>query len=472
MNAIAEVEVENSLQQSLDRLKAAYAAEPYPSLDERKQRLIMLKQALIANKQALVEALSDDFGYRSEFDTAMTDVLPTVSHINYTLKRLKKWCKPSKRESGLLLAPSKVTVQYQPLGVVGIISPWNFPVILSLAPLVTALAAGNRVMMKLSEFTPKTNKVIVNICRELSEYVEVFEGEADVAQAFSQLPFDHLLFTGSTNVGRAVAKAAAENLTPVTLELGGKSPVIIAEDADMKKTVDAILFGKCINAGQICVAPDYAFVPQERIEEFITLFLKRFETLYLKSNKNQKLTHIINQRQYERLTALLEDAKTRGASLHTVEASPQEERLLYPHLVTNVSADMRIMQEEIFGPLLPIKSYKSLEEAIDYINQHQHQRPLALYVMSDDKSTIKHIVRNTHSGGVGINDTVLHVGAEDAPFGGIGQSGIGHYHGVEGFRTFSHAKTVLHTPKWLPRTGALMRRRAMAIKAIQKIFVR
>ncbi|MDF4988046.1 coniferyl aldehyde dehydrogenase [Vibrio parahaemolyticus] len=470
MNAIAEVEVENSLQQSLDRLKAAYAAEPYPSLDERKQRLIMLKQALIANKQALVEALSDDFGYRSEFDTAMTDVLPTVSHINYTLKRLKKWCKPSKRESGLLLAPSKVTVQYQPLGVVGIISPWNFPVILSLAPLVTALAAGNRVMMKLSEFTPKTNKVIVNICRELSEYVEVFEGEADVAQAFSQLPFDHLLFTGSTNVGRAVAKSAAENLTPVTLELGGKSPVIITEDADMKKTVDAILFGKCINAGQICVAPDYAFVPQERVEEFITLFLKRFEKLYLKSNKNQKLTHIINQRQYERLTALLEDAKTQGASLHTVEASPQEERILYPHLVTNVSADMRIMQEEIFGPLLPIKPYKSLEEAIYYINQHQ--RPLALYVMSDNKSTIKHIVRNTHSGGVGINDTVLHVGAEDAPFGGIGQSGIGHYHGVEGFRTFSHAKTVLQTPKWLPRTGALMRRRAMAIKAIQKIFVR
>lgn len=470
MNAIAEVEVDNLLQQSLDRLKAAYAAEPYPSLDERKKRLVLLKQALIANKQALVEALSDDFGYRSEFDTAMTDVLPTVSHINYTIKQLKKWCKPSKRESGLLLAPSKVTVQYQPLGVVGIISPWNFPVILSLAPLVTALAAGNRVMMKLSEFTPKTNKVIVDICRGLSEYVEVFEGEADVAQAFSQLPFDHLLFTGSTSVGRAVAKAAAENLTPVTLELGGKSPVIIAKDADMKKTVDAILFGKCINAGQICVAPDYAFVPQERVEEFITLFLKRFEKLYLKSNKNQKLTHIINQRQYDRLTALLEDAKDQGASIHTVEASPQQERLLYPHLITDVSTDMRIMQEEIFGPFLPIKPYKAVDEAIDYINQHQ--RPLALYVMSDNKSTIRHIVRNTHSGGVGINDTVLHVGAEDAPFGGVGESGIGHYHGVEGFRTFSHAKTVLYTPKWLPRTGALMRRRAMAIKAIQKIFVR
>ncbi|PFG58069.1 coniferyl-aldehyde dehydrogenase [Vibrio sp. ES.051] len=470
MSAIAEVEVDHYLQHSLNQLKMAYASDPYPSLDERKQRLVLLKQALIDNKQALVEALSEDFGYRSEFDTAMTDVLPTISHINYTLKRFKKWCKPSKRESGLLLAPSKVSVQYQPLGVVGIISPWNFPIILSLAPVVTALAAGNRVMMKLSEFTPKTNQVIVHMCRDFTEHIQVIEGETDVAQAFSKLPFDHLLFTGSTNVGREVAKAAAENLTPVTLELGGKSPVIIAEDADMKKTVDAILFGKCTNAGQICVAPDYAFVPEERMEEFITQFLKRFEKLYLKSNKDQKLTHIINQKQYDRLTSLIEDAKAQGAKIHTITSSPKAERCLYPHLVTDTSPTMRIMEEEIFGPLLPIKPYSKVGEAIEYINQHQ--RPLALYVMSDNESTIKYIVRNTHSGGVGINDTVLHVGAEDAPFGGIGESGIGHYHGVEGFRTFSHAKTVLHTPKWLPRTGILMRRRAMAIKTIQKLFLR
>ncbi|WP_155487143.1 aldehyde dehydrogenase family protein, partial [Vibrio harveyi] len=205
-------------------LKAAYNAEPYPGLEVRKQKLNLLKKTILNNQQALVEALSEDFGYRSEFDTAMTDVLPTVAQINYTLKRLNKWCKPSRRHSGLLLAPSKVTVEYQPVGVVGIISPWNFPVILSLSPLVTALAAGNRVMMKLSEFTPMTNKVISEICRALPEDVEVVEGEAEVAQAFSKLSFDHLLFTGSTNVGRAVARAAAENLTPITLELGGKSP--------------------------------------------------------------------------------------------------------------------------------------------------------------------------------------------------------------------------------------------------------
>ena len=287
MNAIVDVEVGQLLQQKLDKLKAGYNTDPYPSLDSRKQKLTLLKQTILNNQQDLVEALSADFGYRSEFDTAMTDVLPTVAQINYTLKRLNKWCKPSRRHAGLLLAPSKVTVEYQPVGVVGIISPWNFPVILSLSPLVTALAAGNRVMMKLSEFTPMTNKVISEICRALPEDVEVVEGEAEVAQAFSKLPFDHLLFTGSTNVGRAVARAAAENLTPITLELGGKSPVIVADDANLNKAVDAILFGKCINAGQICVAPDYAFVPEGRINEFVALFLQRFEALYLKGQNDQ-----------------------------------------------------------------------------------------------------------------------------------------------------------------------------------------
>ena len=470
MNAIVDVEVGQLLQHKLDKLKAAYNTEPYPTLELRKQKLNLLKQTILNNQQALVEALSADFGYRSEFDTAMTDVLPTVAQINYTLKRLNKWCKPSRRHAGLLLAPSKVTVEYQPVGVVGIISPWNFPVILSLSPLVTALAAGNRVMMKLSEFTPITNKVISEICRALPEDVEVVEGEAQVAQAFSKLPFDHLLFTGSTNVGRAVARAAAENLTPITLELGGKSPVIVADDANLYKAVDAILFGKCINAGQICVAPDYAFVPEGRINEFIALFLQRFEALYLKGQEEQGFTHIINQRQYDRLKAVLEDAKAKGAEIHTVSETSAEGRLLYPHLVTNVSEEMTIMQEEIFGPLMPIKPYRDIKEVTSYINQNQ--RPLALYIMSEDKSVIERITRDTHSGGVGVNDTILHVGAEDAPFGGIGESGIGHYHGEEGFRTFSHAKTILSTPTWLPRIGMLMERRGLAIKALQKFFMR
>lgn len=470
MNAIVDIEVGHALPQTLDRLKASYLSEPYPSLEVRKQKLNLLKKTILEHQQALVTALSTDFGYRSEFDSAMTDVLPTVTQINYTVKRLNKWCKPSRRHAGLLLTPSSVSVEYQPVGVVGIISPWNFPVILSLSPLVTALAAGNRVMMKLSEFTPQTNKVITDICRALPEDVVVVEGEADVAQAFSKLPFDHLLFTGSTNVGRAVAKAAAENLTPVTLELGGKSPVIVADDADLNKAVDTILFGKCINAGQICVAPDYAFVPERKVDEFIALFLKRFESLYVNGKQEQGLTHIINQRQFERLKAVLEDAKAKGAEVHTVANAQTDGRCLYPHLVTHVSEDMSIMKEEIFGPLMPIKPYSNIEEVLAYINQNQ--RPLALYIMSNDKSMIEHITRNTHSGGVGINDTILHVGAEDAPFGGIGESGIGHYHGEEGFRTFSHAKTVLHTPTWLPRVSLLLERRGTAIKALKRLFLR
>ncbi|MGR5351317.1 MULTISPECIES: coniferyl aldehyde dehydrogenase [Vibrio] len=470
MNAIVDIEVGYSLRKTLDKLKAAYNVEPYPSIDVRKQKLALLKQTILDNQQVLVDALSADFGYRSEFDTAMTDVLPTISQINYTLKRLNRWCKPSRRHAGLLMAPSKVSVEYQPVGVVGIISPWNFPVILSLSPLVTALAAGNRVMMKLSEFTPETNKVIAEICRALPEDVEVVEGEADVAQAFSKLPFDHLLFTGSTNVGRAVAKAAAENLTPVTLELGGKSPVIVADDANLNKAVDAILFGKCINAGQICVAPDYAFVPQHKVDEFVSLFLKRFEALYINGEQEQGFSHIINQRQYDRLKAVLEDAKAKGADVHSVAEPTVQGRCLYPHLLTNVSSDMVVMQEEIFGPLMPIKPYNDMAEVLEYINRNQ--RPLALYIMTEDKGTIEHIVHNTHSGGVGINDTILHVGAEDAPFGGIGESGLGHYHGEEGFRTFSHAKTVFHTPTWLPRVSLLMERRGIAIKALQKFFIR
>ncbi|WP_322804583.1 coniferyl aldehyde dehydrogenase [Vibrio alfacsensis] len=470
MNAIVDIEVGHALPQTLDRLKASYLLEPYPSLEIRKQKLNLLKTTILDHQQALVTALSADFGYRSEFDSAMTDVLPTVAQINYTVKRLNKWCKPSRRHAGLLLTPSSVSVEYQPVGVVGIISPWNFPVILSLSPLVTALAAGNRVMIKLSEFTPQTNKVITDICRALPEDVVVVEGEADVAQAFSKLPFDHLLFTGSTNVGRAVAKAAAENLTPVTLELGGKSPVIVADDADLNKAVDTILFGKCINAGQICVAPDYAFVPERKVDEFIALFLKRFESLYVNGKQEQGLTHIINQRQFERLKAVLEDAKAKGAEVHTVANAQTDGRCLYPHLITHVSEDMTIMKEEIFGPLMPIKPYSNIEEVLSYINQNQ--RPLALYIMSNDKSMIEHITRSTHSGGVGINDTILHVGAEDAPFGGIGESGIGHYHGEEGFRTFSHAKTVLHTPTWLPRVSLLLERRGTAIKALKKLFLR
>ncbi|WP_153448297.1 coniferyl aldehyde dehydrogenase [Vibrio algicola] len=486
----SDLDLSDSLSALLQKMQESFTKHPSPSLDERKQKLLKLKQSLITHQKSLVQALSEDFGYRSEFDSTMADIMPTVAQINYTLKRLNKWAKPSRRHAGLMFAPSKVSVQYQPLGVVGIISPWNFPVILSLAPLVTALAAGNKVMMKLSEFTPKTNQVIRTIVAVISKDVEVVEGEAQVAQAFSQLRFDHLLFTGSTSVGHAVAKVAAQNLTPVTLELGGKSPVIVADDvcatdAGLIKAIDAILFGKCLNAGQICVSPDYAFVPQAKVDKFVQLFLARFEKHYPAGKKGRDFTHIINQRQYERLQSYLRDAQEKGGCIHAVKTETKAEantklskpsserdvtRRLLPHLITDVNDDMLIMQQEIFGPILPIKPYKYLHEAIDYINHGE--RPLALYLMSNDKNTTKTVLRNTHSGGVGINDTVLHVGAEDAPFGGIGESGIGHYHGVEGFKTFSHAKTVFNTPTWLPRISFLMKHKKFAVRTFKRWFIR
>lgn len=460
----------------LKTMQQRFADNPYPKIEERKQKLEQLKSSLINHKSELVQALSDDFGYRSAFDSTMADVMPTVTHINYTLKHLKKWLKPSRRHAGLVFAPSKVSVRYQPLGVVGIISPWNFPVILSIAPLVTALAAGNKVMMKLSEFTPKTNQVIRRIVEVISQDVAVVEGESEVAQAFSRLRFDHLLFTGSTVIGRAVAQEAAKNLTPVTLELGGKSPVIVAEDASLTKTVDAIIFGKSLNAGQICVSPDYAFIPQDRVNEFIELFLARFDKLYPAGKKGRVFTHIINSRQRERLMSYLEDAKTQGATLHTVTSQSLPDKQsepsndLLPYLVTDVSDDMLLMQQEIFGPILPIKPYQNLREVIDYVNQGE--RPLALYLMTESKEVIEQVLHQTHSGGVAINDTVLHVAAEDAPFGGIGESGIGHYHGIEGFKVFSHAKTVFHTPAWLPRLTFLMKHKKLAVRLFNRWFIR
>ncbi|OEF28200.1 coniferyl aldehyde dehydrogenase [Vibrio rumoiensis] len=471
MNVATEVEYINPLNNQLIQLRKEFNASPFPNADVRKDKLVTLKKSLLSHREALVSALSEDFGYRSEFDSVMADIMPTVTHINYSLKHITQWMKPSKRHAGLVFAPSKIKVQYQPLGVVGIISPWNFPVILSLAPLVTAIAAGNKVMLKLSEFTPKTNRVITDILKVLPHDVEVVEGEADTAQAFSQLPFDHLLFTGSTSVGRFVAKAAADTLTPITLELGGKSPVIVAQDANLVKAVDAILFGKCLNAGQICVSPDYAFVPQDLVDNFVQLFLDRFKLYYAQKKKLNKFTQIINQRQFDRLEQYLVDAKEKGAKIHTVEwDTSQQDRCLLPHLVTEISDDMALMQEEIFGPILPIMPYQNIDDVIGYINRGE--RPLALYLMSEDKELIQKVTSTTHSGGVAINDTVLHVGAEDAPFGGVGQSGIGHYHGIEGFHTFSHAKTVFHTPSWLPRNHFIMKNKKLALKVFNRFFLK
>ncbi|MBU2871940.1 coniferyl aldehyde dehydrogenase [Colwellia sp. E2M01] len=433
-----------SLTAILAKQQLAYKLSPAPSIDYRKIQLMALKEALLSHQEALISALNSDYGQRAKQDSLIADILPCIMNIKYTLKNLKKWTKPQRRHSGLLLSPAKVTVHYQPLGVIGIMVPWNFPVMLSIGPLITALAAGNRAMIKLSEYTPATNAVLSTMLASIfdSEIVAVIEGEADVAADFSALPFNHLLFTGSTNIGKHVMRAAADNLTPVTLELGGKSPVIITDDITIETAVERLIYGKCLNAGQICVAPDYVFCPEAKVEEFIKAYQHKFQTMY-PNNENSDYTNIINETQHQRLLTWLDDAKAKGATVISAssEKVDRSSRQLATQLITEVNDDMLIMQEEIFGPLLPILPYKELDDVVNYINDRP--RPLALYIMSFDKSTQQLILDKTHSGGVGINDTVMHVAADDAPFGGIGDSGMGHYHGKEGFLTFSKAKTVL-----------------------------
>ena len=434
-----------SLPEQLVRLKQACQAQPMPSLALRRSRLTALKSALLAHKQALCDALALDYGQRSDYDSLVADILPCVMQINYSLKRLKGWMRPARRHPGLLLAPARVEVHYQPLGVVGIMVPWNFPVMLSLGPLIGAIAAGNRAMIKLSEFTPHTNAALRTLLEAVFDDDEVvlIEGDAGLAAAFSTLPFDHLLFTGSTAVGRQVMAAAAPQLTPLTLELGGKSPCLIAPDMPLALAVERMIFGKSLNAGQICVAPDYVLLPRGQEQGFIEAYQAHFRRLYPKGLDSPDYGSIINGAQYERLTAWLAEAKQAGAEVHPCASPARDDgtRRLVPHLLTEVPGHCQLMQQEIFGPLLPLVPYDSIEEAIAYVAARP--RPLALYLMSLDPALQQRLIRETHAGGMAINECLFQVAADDAPFGGIGPSGMGHYHGHEGFLTFSKAKTVL-----------------------------
>ncbi|WP_091980050.1 coniferyl aldehyde dehydrogenase [Pseudoalteromonas denitrificans] len=460
------------LNNKFSELKKRFLNEPYPEINCRIDRLNSLKKSLLRFQPELVSALNQDYGYRSEFDSVLADILPTIQHIKYTIKKLPHWAKNERRSSGLLLAPSTIKVQYQPLGLVGIIVPWNFPIFLSLGPIATAIAAGNKIMLKLSEFTPETNKVIIEILKPLSADITVIEGETDIAQAFSSLPFDHLLFTGSTAVGKHVMRAAAANLTPVTLELGGKSPTIIAPDMDIKTAVSRLMIGKCLNAGQICVAPDYVLLPQDKIDDFIKCFISEFNKMYPEGLEDKNFSSIINQAQFSRLKQYLEEAQLKGATISSVtqNAINEDKHKMLIHLVTDVTDDMLIMKNEIFGPLLPIIGYDTLNDAIAYINDRD--RPLALYLMSFNQKIQKEILKNTHSGGVCINDTLMHVSADDAPFGGIGASGMGQYHGKEGFITFSKAKTVLTSYRFSPRSRLLNYNKKFMKRVLSKLFIR
>ena len=448
-NVVRLTESKKQVQQ-LNRIyveqREAFRRNVMPSLAERKENLKRLKRALISNQERFLAAIDQDFGCRSPDETLLAEMMPSVQGINYALKHLQQWMKPSRRHVALVFQPASNKVHYQPLGVVGIIVPWNYPLLLAISPLVGALAAGNRVMIKMSEFTPHTSALMKEILEAHfpQDLVAVVNGDAEVAAAFSSKPFDHLLFTGSTAVGRHVMRAAAENLTPVTLELGGKSPALIASDVPMRDAAERLAFGKTFNAGQTCVAPDYVLCPADRVNEFVDEFRSAFARMYGSLRDNPDFTSIINERQYQRLQHYLDDARQKGARV--VELNPADENLhdgtrkLAPHLVLNVNDDMLIMQEEIFGPLLPVVTYGSVDEALNYINDRP--RPLAMYYFGYDRNAQKYVMDQTHSGGMCINDTLMHVAQDDMPFGGVGTSGMGHYHGKEGFLTFSNARGV------------------------------
>jgi len=434
--------------------KSYFLQNTYPSYQQRIADLLKLKKVLIDNEQGFIEAMSKDFGHRSADDSKLGDILGTVMGINYTIKRLKRWMKAEKKHVGLLFQPAKASVIYQPKGVIGIIAPWNYPVFLSFGPLTAALAAGNTVMIKMSEFTPNTTNLLAELISKnfAKEQVAIVSGDAKIAATFSGLAFDHMFFTGSTAVGKLVMKAAAENLVPVTLELGGKSPTIIDNDIDIKIAVGRLILGKTLNSGQTCVAPDYIFCPKRKVESLIQAFKQRYQAMYPTINDNQDCTSIINDSQKSRLDNLLKDAKDKGATIiplcadaetydNTKLTNDKELGKMPLTLMTNTTDDMLVMQGEIFGPILPIIAYDDVSDAIDYINKNA--RPLALYICSFNKEFQQNILLKTHAGGVCINDAAIHVANDDLPFGGIGDSGMGQYHGIEGFKTFSHAKSVL-----------------------------
>ncbi|SES70714.1 coniferyl aldehyde dehydrogenase [Thalassotalea agarivorans] len=462
------------IDQTLAIQKSAYAGMPYPSADYRIADLKALKQAILSHEQALVDALNQDFGCRSADDSKIADIMPTVMGINYAIKRVKKWMKPSKRHVGMMFQPAKAYVMYQPLGVVGIITPWNYPVFLALGPLTTALAAGNRAMIKMSEFTPATNKVIASMIASVfpEDKVAIIDGGPSVAAHFSSQPFDHMLFTGSTRVGKLVMAAAAQHLTPVTLELGGKSPTIIGPDMAIDEGVSRFILGKTLNAGQTCVAPDYILCPNDKIDAVVSACKAQFNTMYPSINDNADYGSIINDAQFERLTSWLGDAKEKGAEILPLseETTDKSVRKIPLTLVTNVNDDMTLMQEEIFGPLLPIIGYDSIEEAMQYVNDRP--RPLALYVISFDKTVQKQLLEGTHAGGMCINDATLHVAQDDMPFGGIGPSGMGHYHGHEGFLTLSKAKSVFAKGKFNSAKMAIPPFGKPIHKMLYKMFLR
>jgi len=443
---------------SLERLlllqRSAFEAERYPGVATRRDRLERLRRIVTQDESRFVAAIERDFGHRSAHETRLAELYIVGAEARHAIRRLSRWMKPRRVATPWHLLPASARIMHQPVGVVGIISPWNYPVQLALAPAVAAIAAGNRVMLKPSELTPATSSLLAELVSAAFREDEfaVVEGDADIGQAFSALAFDHLFFTGSTAVGRKVAQAAAANLTPVTLELGGKSPAVFDATADFASSVPRLMVGKLLNAGQTCIAPDYALVPAARLDEFIAAATATVHDLYPQVSINPDYTSIVNARHFARLTGLLDDARSKGARIMPLgEAGARTDttpRRLVPTLVAGVTDDMAIMREEIFGPLLPIETYSTPDDAIAKINARPH--PLALYWFGADRRHCERMLRQTLAGGVTVNDTLWHFAHEGLPFGGVGASGSGQYHGEHGFVTFSKAKPVYAQSRLAP----------------------
>ena len=444
--------MENTYETMSDALlaqKKHFIKEGPPSLELRVDRLNRLKTLIMDNRYDFIEALNSDYGNRSKEASIMTDAYSIIPDLNTAIKNIKKWTKADKRSANFPFGffGARAYVNYEPLGTVGMISPWNFPVNLSFGPLAAIFAAGNQVMHKPSELTPLTASLIKDLCDKAFDENEfaTFLGGPEVGEAFTKLHFDHLLYTGSGNVGKHVMQSAAENLVPVTLELGGKSPVVIGDSADLKSSAKRIMFGKTLNAGQICLAPDYVIIHKDKKEEFITEAENAIKGFYPDIKDNEDYTSIINERHYNRINSLIEDAKEKGANVHQINPSnedftQQEFYKIPPTIITNTSDDMRVMNEEIFGPVLPVLEYENIDDALSTINAKD--RPLGLYYFGTDKKEESEIINKTSSGGVTVNNVIGHIQQTDLPFGGVGPSGMGRYQGYDGFKNFSNHRAV------------------------------
>lgn len=442
MNAASSTETSH-IAHVLHKQREAFLKEGAPSADQRCEMMDRLIGLLVDFEDEIIDTVAEDFGHRSKDFSRLTEIISPLMTFKAIKPEIAKWMEPEARQS----AKGECWIQYQPLGVIGIVIPWNFPINLAFKGLSDAISAGNKVMIKASEFTPKTSELLKRMIESVFDEkdIAVITGGPDVGHEFCLQPFDKLLFTGSTSIGKHVMRAAAENLVPVVLELGGKSPTILSRSADFETSVQKIIAGKAHNAGQICLSPDYVFVPEEQVDDFIATAQAIFPHLFPTLRDNPDYTSIINQRHYDRVNGYIDEA--RDAGVHIVELNPanedfsqQDHHKLPVTLMVNPSNNLKVMQDEIFGPLLPIKPYKSIEDVVDFVNRRP--RPLALYWFGNDEQERDFVLNHTTSGGVTINDVIKHVGVEELPFGGVGHSGMGAYHGIDGFKALSHGKAI------------------------------